>query len=294
LLPIKLTLAGGLGNQLFQLSAGIYLEEKLGRRVTYDFSNLRARPQAAIGNYTRKFEIEELIAENKLIRSKYSFQADYPIRYFRRLINPDSVISEDGPNFDALKLVDTKTTAVYGYFQSASTVNSSWPTLKLRLQQSTKFNSLVNSQKINRIAIHLRFGDYSDDPRTKSVHGLTASDYFENATNILKTMHGVHIPTVVVTDDREKATEFISNSSTSSDFQFISNSSPLEDLIEIARSAHVVATNSTFSWWGGWIASMVHNSNVIYPRPWFADIADPELPIYVGSWTGIKRGFHVV
>ena len=94
-----------------------------------------------------------------------------------------------------------------------------------------------------------------------------------------------------VTDDQDKANDFIGNLDGVTDVQIISNANPIDDLVEICRSSNVVITNSTFSWWGGWIASEVHNSMVIYPRPWFADSSDPEIPVYVSGWTGIKREF---
>jgi hypothetical protein len=291
LLPIKLTLAGGLGNQLFQLSAGIYLEEKLGRKVIYDFSNLTTQPKAEMGNYTRKFEIQDLVRDNESINTRYPLRVDYPVRFIRRLLNPDSVIIETDPNFDALERVNGKTTAIYGYFQRASIVNEAWPTLKSKLEKSAKFAPLINSEKIDRIAIHIRFGDYSDDPRTKSVHGLTSTKYFEQAINFVRSNENRHTPILVVTDDQAQAADFISPFSDSSTIDIISNPNPIYDLTEICRSSHVVITNSTFSWWGGWIANKVHNSSITYPRPWFADISDPELPIYVNGWTGMKREF---
>jgi hypothetical protein len=291
LLPIKITLAGGLGNQLFQLSAGVYLEEKLGREVFYDFSNLMKQSKSEVGNYTRKFEIEELILGNKSISSRYPLRADYAVRFVRRTINPSSVIIESGPNFDVLSQVTDKTTAVYGYFQSAKTVNDSWPILKSKLEQSPRYGSLVNSKWIDRIAIHLRFGDYSDDPKTKSVHGLTSIKYFEKAIHLVMLNESSKTPILVVTDDQAKAKDFIGRFKELSDIEIISNPDPIDDLTELCRSSNVVITNSTFSWWGGWIANKVHGSNVFYPRPWFADETDPELPIYVNNWTKIKREF---
>ena len=291
MLPIKLTLAGGLGNQLFQLSAGIYLEDILGREVIYDFSNLIKQPKAEVGNYTRRFEIKELILDNQSINSRYPFRADYAARLLRRIINPESVIIESDPNFDALKQVNGKTTAIYGYFQRATIVDESWPILKSKFEKSSKFSSLVDSERVDRIAIHLRFGDYSDDPRTKSVHGLTSTKYFEQAINSLRSSEYLDTPILVITDDHNQATDFISRLSYSSIMNITSNPNPIDDLTEICRSSHVVITNSTFSWWGGWIANKVHSSKVIYPRPWFADETDPELPIYVSNWTGIKREF---
>lgn len=293
LLPEKLTLAGGLGNQLFQLSAGINLEEKIGRKAIYDISNLTRKTKAEIGNYTRKFEIKELILDSQTIKSRYPFRADYPVRYIRRILNPSSVIIETDSNFDALDQVSDNTTSIYGYFQRASIVGESWPFLKSKLEKSPKFSSLVDSEKVYRIAIHLRFGDYSDDPRTKSVDGLTPTKYFEQAINFLRSSENLDPPIWVITDDHNQATDFISRLSYSSRVNITSNPNPIDDLTEICRSSHFVIKNSTFSWWGGWVANKVHNSKVIYPRPWFANRRDPELPIYVPGWIPLSREFLV-
>ena len=291
MLPIKLTLAGGLGNQLFQLSAGIYLEEKIGRKVIYDISNLTTKPKAELGNYTRKFEIKELVLDSQTIESRYPLRADYPVRFIRRIVNPDSVIIERDPYFDVLERVTSKTTAIYGYFQNASIVNHAWPVLKSRLRYSSEFASLVNSEKVARIAIHLRFGDYSDDPKTKSIHGLTSISYFKQAINLMQLNESFGAPILVITDDQAQAAGFINRIGGSANVQIISNPNPIDDLSEMCRSSHVVLTNSTFSWWGGWIANKIHQSKIIYPRPWFADNTDPELPIYVSDWTAMKREF---
>ena len=289
--PIKITLSGGLGNQLFQLSAGIYLEEKLGRKVIYDICNLTTQQKAEVGNYTRKLEIEELILDSPTITRRYSSMIDYPVRFINKIVNSKSVIMERHPNFDVMEQVNDKTKAVYGYFQSASIVNEAWPILESRLKNSLKFASLIGSERVTRIAIHLRFGDYSDDPRTKSVHGLTSTKYFDQAIDAITLKDLNDIPILIVTDNRTRATNFIDGLSALGDVQIISNTNPMDDLAEICRSSHVVTTNSTFSWWGGWIANKVHDSKVVYPRPWFADISDPDLPIYVSYWTGIQRDF---
>jgi hypothetical protein len=39
------------------------------------------------------------------------------------------------------------------------------------MKKSEKFSPLVSAGKLERIAIHIRFGDYSDDPGTKEFMG---------------------------------------------------------------------------------------------------------------------------
>jgi hypothetical protein len=96
---------------------------------------------------------------------------------------------------------------------------------------------------------------------------------------------------VIVTDNAAKAETYLSGINFPGQIQYISNSIAIEDLLEIARSAYVITSNSTFSWWGGWIAHRLHGSYIIYPRPWLADKTNPDLPIYVDEWQAIERDF---
>jgi hypothetical protein len=293
MLPIKLTLAGGLGNQLFQVSAGLYLEKTLQREIIYDISNLRDSPTSEIGNYTRRLEILDLIGDNALIRSRFPFRWDTASRFLRRIQNPSTVLVERNPLPPILNSVNENTNSIYGYFQDSKLVSEIWPELRVKLENSSTFAPIVTNHRLNRILIHLRFGDYSDDPKTKSVHGLTSSSYFKEALAVQGGDSSLQQDVCIVTDDSRLARNFIETIDSRSSFQIISSKNPISDLIDISRSSNVITSNSTFSWWGAWFASKLHGSKVIFPRPWFADPTDPDLPIYVPSWIPLYRNYKI-
>jgi hypothetical protein len=146
ILPIMITLAGGLGNQFFQVCAGIYIEKELNRKVIYNVSNLKKIPTQALGNYSRKLEDFDLINTNKLLKSKFSLPGNFILRIFKRLKHPESIISESGPMHRVLPLINDETLAVYGYFQDAKNVELVWTEFKKRISSSEKFNLFLNPE----------------------------------------------------------------------------------------------------------------------------------------------------
>lgn len=291
--PIKLILSGGLGNQLFQLAAGIEIENSLNRTVLYDVSNLLGAIKSEPGNYTRKLEISELIDPKRIVFSQLPLRVQNLKFRLEKSLFSNSLLIENGPTNYLIREITEKTTKISGFFQNASLVDKTWDLLTDKLAKSNKFSRFLNPQRINRVAIHLRFGDYSDDPKTKSTYGLTQPEYYLDALHKFDKDNELECPILVVTDNLVMAKNTINKENTSAEISYVSNTSAVDDLFELTKSSHVVISNSTFSWWGAWFAFKGHGAKVIYPRPWFADNSDPELPIYVGNWLAQNRKFFV-
>ena len=286
----KLILSGGLGNQLFQICAGISIEKNKEFELLFDISNLIGKKTVAEpGNYTRLLEVGELIPDSQIFHRSRNWIVDALLTRIKKNYLSRYFVFENGPLDDSLRRVNSKTREIYGFFQNSELVENTWDELIYKLKTSPKFSPLIKSLPMQRIAIHLRFGDYSDDKKTKSLHGLTDFSYYKEAIEFFQTDFEGVCQLLVVTDDVNKAKEMFKSFDERLNLNFVSNSEPLADLVELARSSHLIISNSTFSWWGAWIASKIHNSKVIYPRPWFADPLDPELPIFVKSWKSLNR-----
>lgn len=288
-----LTMSGGLGNQLFQLAGGLYIESFLNRNVLYNVSNLTGPAKSEIGNYTRNLELGELLQQKDLVTSKIPIRLDMPLRLIRRLTYPDSVVIENLIDREIQNYINEKTISIYAYFQDSRLVENVWDNMANFLQSSRTFERFVNIEKIDRIACHLRFGDYADDPVTKSFHGLTKADYFKNSIQELSLEFSSSPDLIVVTDNVYRAKKFITELNLGVSTEFISTNNSIMDLHQISKSSHIVISNSTFAWWGAWFAYKSHEAKVVCPRPWFADSMDPDLPIYVSDWNTVKREFEV-
>jgi hypothetical protein len=288
---IILKLSGGLGNQLFQICAGIYIQNQNSEVLSYDISNLIKNQRIKQGSYTRQFAVADLTQGHILIRRKYHWFIDFLIIRFRKRFLRNTFIFEGDSSDAALKKINFKTKEVYGFFQDSRLVVQTWDELLEKMKKSEKFSPIVSAKPIDRIAIHARFGDYSDDARTREIYGLTQISYYLKSIEFLTKASDTVQNIVVVTDDIGKAKLLFDTIKNFGIIEYISNTDPLLDLLEIARSTNVILSNSTFSWWGGWIANQIHDAKIVYPRPWYANPLNPELPIYVDEWHAIEREY---
>ena len=282
---------GGLGNQLFQLCAGLYLEKKFKSELFYDVSNLSVKTKNENGNFTRNLEILELLPVERMYR--------LPIRYhnfltkLRRVSNSKKFFFEIKDNNNDVELVSKKAIYVYGFFQSAKLAEKMWPDLRMSMENSKTFKLVFSAPKIDRITVHMRFGDYKYDSATKMKYGLTEINYYVEAVRVLKEKSQDLKNLLIVTDNAFEARNFIGDLFIDFNVEIHSESDPISDFFDIATSSNVVISNSTFSWWAAFIGSKINNINVVYPRPWMADEMDPEISLYVKDWLAIKRNFQV-
>lgn len=288
----KIVLAGGLGNQLFQLCAGLYLEKKFKSEIHYDVSNLTARKNNKNRSFTRNLEILELLPVDRIHR--------LPIRFhnlltkIRKISKNKKVFFEDNRINAGIEGIAPNTSVVYGFFQNAELAELMWTDLRYLMENSKSFSPIFSAPVHDRIAIHLRFGDYKENSVTKTKHGLTEISYYLEAVRILKEKDKDLKNLLIVTDNYSDAQVFVGNSFSDFNVAFQTGLDPVSDLLEIASSKNIVISNSTFSWWGAFLASKLRKTGVIYPRPWMADESDPDLPLYVDEWQALKRNFQIM
>jgi hypothetical protein len=123
------------------------------------------------------------------------------------------------------------------------------------------------SPRINATAVHVRCGDYGSD-----YHPICSREYYREAFAL------VPGPYVVFSDDAIKAYEILPKSEL---YHVGDTKDTLQQMVSCRR--HIIA-NSTFSWWGAWLAE---SEQVVAPRQWFGPAAvdyDPA-DIYCPNWT---------
>ena len=105
------------------------------------------------------------------------------------------------------------------------------------------------------IAIHIRRGDYDD-----SYHPTMKEKYYKQSLDLLP-----NVPKFVFSDDIKEAKKIIGNDAT-----YIEGNHYMKDLQMISKCRHFVLSNSTFCWWGWWLAD---HGKCIAPKKWFGDVA---------------------
>jgi hypothetical protein len=121
---------------------------------------------------------------------------------------------------------------------------------------------------VTAVSVHVRRGDYARQAHTHQHHGLCPIEYYTAACSRIETV--VRDPHYFVFSDESdwardnlsfiKPVTFVSCND--SDHQY-------EDLHLMTLCRHHVVANSSFSWWGAWLAERP-GQVVIAPRSWVA------------------------
>jgi len=130
---------------------------------------------------------------------------------------------------------------------------------------------VVDEGHSEAISLHVRRTDYLIKP---TFHPVLPISYYEEALAKLPQ----DIPVFVFTDDPAWVFE---HEFFSSDRFFISESDNIHDMCLMSMCNYNIIVNSTFSWWGAWLAG--HN-NVIGPKLWFGPDGEDPTDIFIDRW----------
>jgi hypothetical protein len=264
---LTIQLMGGLGNQLFQFAFGLYLSEIGEYDVRYSDLLLRYSPNALHTN--RILGIGGLMSKNEIKRltpAQYSI-IETANRFFGGYIATEEPIDSSFPI-----ALGNRTRLLRGYFQQFRFADAVRPQILKRFFDSSDFSFDESSSVLQRICIHMRYGDYSSNEQTRKFHGLTNTQFYVDQAQKLSKEFGVS-EIYIVSDEPNRAVQDFLKLTNRDLFNVSVSESQTEqgDLSEIAKSSLVVTSNSSFSWWGAWLASSIHKSTIVCPDPWYAD-----------------------
>ena len=118
-------------------------------------------------------------------------------------------------------------------------------------------------------AIHVRMGDYGD-----GYHPICSREYYEAAMSHLAG------PYILFSDEPMRAYEYLGKPKNVT--LYVSDT--YDELAKMASCKNHIIANSTFSWWGAWLAG----GQVVAPRRWFGpDAGIDALDIYCENWVVI-------
>lgn len=296
---------GGLGNQLFQLAAGLYrhssrinLEQTLGKpRMTKDGRmaledfvlphHVRVLPKrkfkrnfSKVFNFLLRRSVSPKFARQtrgyvSLIRIFAKLAVFVEIKKFANL-----VIAKDN-GYSKLEYVKRGNEFLIGYFQTYEWLNDDYTKLAMNSLRLKEVNPdleafLAKFQGHKKLMIHIRMGDYRDHDN----FGILPTSYFASSLSLLKEIAEVSSYTIwLFSDEPSFAFELLPP-------EWQEKSVIVPDFggeacvtLEAMRHADAyIISNSTLSWWG---AQLRYNkgAKVIAPSPWFRNEIEPNLLI---------------
>lgn len=161
---------------------------------------------------------------------------------------------------------------LHGYFQSDKYFKHHEKEIRETFELKEEYENIIRNKwnhllKTNTVSIHVRRGDYLDNP---TFHICPPMSYFKKSLKYIKLVDFFNpIENVLIfSDDINWCKEnFIDDEYR---YHFIENQSDIEDLFLMSYCKHNIITNSSFSWWGSWL-----NKNpkkiVCAPSQWFGD-----------------------
>ena len=280
---IQIAFMGGLGNQLFQYAFGLYLTKHFNLKVLYSDFGLSVK-----GNTERRYMLGDLAT----ITPKKAF-AQLQIVLIRLLsyLFSSLIIFESGPSDSPETRIRKSSKLLFGYFQNCRFADAVKAELLSEFKKSELFAAVIPKTPKDEIAVHMRYGDYAKNITTKQTHGLTATSYYVHAVQLLLKSEKNYKKIVIYSDESEHALAEFTEAFGKFEIPVVASefSSEYDDLREMASSSGIVISNSSFSWWAGWIGSNCIGSTVIAPFPWLANPTAYDEKLIPSNWVVIER-----
>lgn len=286
---ILIKVTGGPGNQLFQYAFGRNLALIYKTDLYLDLSEFEIKKHRVF--VLNKFKIKAKIATEKLLKSylKFSYYLPYDFRpqFHKLLPNYFGNISyEKKFTFDKNNFQIKNDSYLIGFWQSEKYFTDIRHKLLNEIQLKHNFSAkskklLKQIQKTESISINIRRGDFLSNPQINKRHGVIGLKYFTDAIKFISSKTA-NPRFFLFSDDIKWVKDNIKPShAIYVDFNYPLHSE--EDLLLGSFCKHNILTNSTFSWWVGWLNSNP-NKIVTAPSKWFKQLNYDLSDFFPAGW----------
>jgi hypothetical protein len=278
---ICVRLEGGLGNQFFQYAAARSLALRRGAGVLLDTSAYGQRSR----RYTfRPLELHgwRIEARNATVGEMRALAVARCLPLASRMISGWQTYVERQRGYEKTFPNLPDQTYLVGYWQSPHYFSDHATAIADEIQPlqplSRKSRDLVDHiGATTSVAVHVRRGDYVTLPSAAAYHGALSLPYYTAAINRIR-FYVTQPRFYVFSDDPEWSRAHLPLSQSEAVFvDHNQGSDAWQDLILMSHSRHHIIANSSFSWWGAWLADQRYRGaqrHVIAPARWFAGRAD--------------------
>lgn len=269
-------MAGGIGNQLFQFSAGLSVAIETGKPLQFDVSRLgrgtSKRRENVLDMITLSgtSSIEYLVSTSRrpkildtiIYRSKFASHVE---KKFMNVYRSPSVGYDD-------RIYHLEDNAlIRGYFQSYRYYeNLQKRGIYFSFDESLfskTYRNLVREIDFEAdLAIHIRRGDYLQHWETI---GLLHDSFFDEGVAALNPKGRV----IIFSDYTQQELRGFEKYETRLTTDLLSRH-PFESLALMSKFKNIVLSNSTFSWWAASVGRV--DKKVVCPAPWYRNLQSPE------------------
>ena len=290
---VTVSLAGGLGNQMFQFATARAVALRNGiSQPTLDLRQL-SQPKRSRSTTKRSFELGFLApdayrCEPSPDPTEKSLWWAVATAIRKR---KEGLFAERAFTFQPEVLTLTPPIFVEGYFQSekyfdefADVIRQDFayrPEIFSR-QEREKYEEIASQESL---AVHVRRGDYVTNPTTKAFHGPLDIDYYKKSLDAASSLG--HFDKVHVFSDDP---DWVVGQRLFNDCEVMvpTGGPSITDLWLMSACSSFIIANSTFSWWAAWLSTAPHKK-VVYPVPWFSGSPGLEVDLLPSAWTPVSR-----
>jgi hypothetical protein len=261
---IYIRLTGGLGNQLFQLAAGLEVQSKtqmpilLYTKALDNYASKREPILLSVIELSSRIQFRMNVSNLKIKLLKYRLG---------RLNLPFCINNKNISNINS----NQKFYLVDGYFQNIQYIQNGISQVKKMIdnRQNDKYineiySNIVRSEKkqANICALHIRRGDYASLQNSK-IYPLLTSEYYKKGIEQIDIKIG---KLVIFSDEKSINFEFFSEY----EIIYISDYglSDYEEFQLMSLFKNIIIANSTFSFWSA-ICNKHLNKVKIAPLFWY-------------------------
>ncbi len=303
-------LTGGFGNQLFQYAFAKAVANRLHTELVLDTS-LLGKSNEDDQVVLRYFDLD-------LIQVKERLATEREVRQFSNVSSSGAVdkiklklalktgrinwFVQNGHQLEVKRSLTIKdNTAIVGRFQSEHFFEDAYDEVKSSLlpsnipvNQRTKelYKSLEGKTKI---VLHIRRGDYVTHPTFSKTIGALAISYYEDALQHVKNQldKEEEVAVLIVSDDIVWCKENLSHLNGVIVDQEKSKIGFASDFWLLTQADYLIISNSTFSWWGGWLAEAHGKCKMICaPAIWSRMPSGTPEGVLPERWQKIKNSFE--
>ncbi len=277
---IVVTVMGGLGNQMFQYAVGRALSQRTGRRLVLDASLMPSGEPP----YLREFLLDQLPIDpaTRIVGRPIGSLASPDRRAGSAVGAVRTVLRDTLGRWTLTEPTDTdrvlggvipeRLALLYGYWQSPAYFDAFEPAIRRELlppiaAESPVARILRRLQDREIIAVHARRGDYATIDHVARLFGTLDAEHFITMGDRIAAQCD-RPAMVVLCEDTAWAQQHLRFDAPTVYAEESAPLSPIEGVALLSRARHHVLSNSSFSWWGAWLADHP-DQIVIRPRRWF-------------------------